>query len=142
MSYLRCAAGASLSVTSRPVTILGDRPPIGNATAHASNVAATTAVVHAAAAAISSHQDDRASSAATGESAVWPPGCDDAYSERVANEPSQCMPERFFFSYAEGELPAAGHDLLHLHDVLNRTNPSALVCRAAAAHLHTARWVL
>lgn len=63
--------------------------------------------------------------ATSAEHAVWPRGCGAVYAEAVAAKPHRCMPDRFFFSFADGELPSKGHDLIHLHDVLNRTEPTA-----------------
>ena len=61
------------------------------------------------------------------EDAIWPRGCGDPYSEPTQPAPlARCLPDRFFFSYADGELPSTGADIYHLHDVLNRTEPGAL----------------
>lgn len=56
-----------------------------------------------------------ATSGFKGEEAIWPEGCGRVYSERIVSDPVQCAPERFLFSYVEGELPEDGYDLLHIH---------------------------
>mmetsp|Transcript_8853 Transcript_8853/g.19603 ORF Transcript_8853/g.19603 Transcript_8853/m.19603 type:complete len:546 (-) Transcript_8853:253-1890(-) len=68
-------------------------------------------------------QDNRGTpdKALVAQEAVWPRGCGDAYHEQITAQASKCFPERFFFSYVDGELPASGFDLIHMHDILNRT---------------------
>ena len=60
--------------------------------------------------------------------AASPTGCGPAYSENVSDTADvllKCLPDRFFFSYADGELPLKGHDLPTLRSLLNRTLPSS-----------------
>ena len=47
----------------------------------------------------------------------------------------QCLPKRYFFSYVDGELPDAGHDLATLLTLLNRTVPNTRVRDRGAAPL-------
>ena len=125
MSHLKCATGAALPIPSDATLLI--RGLTGNATHQAPSAAGPRVAAAGTPTHARGHASGAASQASSGESAVWPRGCGDAYSEHVVDDPQRCLPERFFFSYVEGELPVAGHDLLHLHDVLNRTVPGALV---------------
>ena len=106
MGYLRCASGA----------------PLPDVLPAPSSLPAAAANGRSARGVVAGTNDEVATSA---EHAVWPRGCGAVYAEAVAAKPHRCMPDRFFFSFADGELPSKGHDLIHLHDVLNRTEPTA-----------------